>query len=122
MAPRVVAEVRLAFAAHTLADCRCRRAGAGCRRRRIRELVRESHPCDSRSGHRAERCRAGCAAASGRARGQLGRLPGQKVTSGSPKKSEMKLTKKKPKNTTLTSSSTVCHHFGRAVLGSLLFR
>jgi hypothetical protein len=47
---------------------------------------------------------------------------GQKVTSGSPKKSEMKLTKKKPKNTTLTSSSTVCHHFGRAVLGSLRFR
>ena len=47
---------------------------------------------------------------------------GQKVTSGLPKKSEMKLTKKKPKNTTLTSSSTVCHHFGRAVLGSLLFR
>ena len=47
---------------------------------------------------------------------------GQKVTSGSPKKSEMKLTKKKPKNTTLTSSSTVCHHFGRAALGSLLFR
>jgi hypothetical protein len=47
---------------------------------------------------------------------------GQKVTSGLPKKSEMKLTKKKPKNTTLTSSSTVCHHFGRAALGSLLFR
>jgi hypothetical protein len=47
---------------------------------------------------------------------------GQKVISGSPKKSAMKLTKKKPKNTTLTNSSTVCHHFGRAVLGSLLFR
>ena len=47
---------------------------------------------------------------------------GQKVTSGLPKKSEMKLMKKKPKNTTLTSSSTVCHHFGRAVLGSLRFR
>lgn len=47
---------------------------------------------------------------------------GQKVTSGSPKKSAMKFTKKKPKNTTLTSSSTVCHHFGRALLGSLLFR
>jgi phosphoenolpyruvate-protein phosphotransferase (PTS system enzyme I) len=29
--------------------------------------------------------------------GQLGRRPGQKVISGSPKKSEMKLTKKKPK-------------------------
>jgi hypothetical protein len=55
-------------------------------------------------------------------RGRLDRRLGQKVTSGSPKKSEMKLMKKKPKNTTLTSSSTVCHHFGRAFLGSLLFR
>src|SRR5829696_1279423 len=51
-----------------------------------------------------------------------GSAAGQKVTSGSPEKSELKLTKKKPKNTTLTSSSTVCHHFGRAVLGSWRFR
>jgi hypothetical protein len=55
-----------------------RRAGAGRRRRRARPRAGAGPPtgCDSRGRHRSERRRAGCAAASGRAR-EAGWVGGQ---------------------------------------------